>query len=80
MQLTLQFLIPFFDKNQNRLIIFSSADNNYILVKRSFLKYVSGIKVISHEECVTQQKLVVADITVDGHSAKPCIVPSRRKV
>ena len=36
--------------------------------------------MISHEECVTQQKLLVADITVDGHSAKPRIVPSRRKV
>ena len=36
--------------------------------------------MISHEECVTQQKLLVADITVDGHYAKPRIVPSRRKV
>ena len=74
----------FSDKNQNKLITFSSADNSseidYIMVKRSFLKYDSDIKVISHEECVTQQKLLVADITVDGHSAKPRTVPSRRKV
>ena len=59
----------FSDKNQNKLITFSSADNNseidHILVKRSFLKYDSDIKVISHEERVTQQKLLVADITVD---------------
>ena len=73
----------FSDQNQNKLITFSSTDNSEIdniLVKRSFLKYDSDIKVISHEECVTQQKLVVADITVDGHYAKPRIVPSRRKV
>ena len=57
----------FFDKNQNKLITFSSADNNshidYILVKRSFLKHVCDVKVICNDKCVTQQKLLVADIT-----------------
>ena len=80
----LTFSNTFSVKNQNKLITFSSTDNNseidYILVKRSFLKYDSDIKVISHEECVTQQKLLVADITVDGYYAKLRIVPSTRKV
>ena len=66
------------------MITFSSADNNsqtdYILVKRSYLKHVHDIKVISNEECLTQHKLLVADITVDGHSPKPRIVPPRRRV
>ena len=82
MGLTLQLLIPFFDKNPNKLITFSSTDNksqiDYILVKRSFLKYVRDVKVIRNEECVTQHKLLVADITVDGRSPKPRIVPPRR--
>ena len=74
----------FFDKNQNNLITYSSGDNNsqidYILVKRSFLKHVCNVKVIRNEECVTQHKLLVADIKVNGSSPKPRIVPPRRKV
>ena len=66
------------------MITFSSADYHskidYILVKRSFLKHVRDVNVIRNEECVTQHNLLVADITVDGHSPKPRIVTSRRKV
>ena len=44
----------FFDKNQSKLITFSSADYNsqidYILVNRSFIKHVHDIKVIRNEE------------------------------
>ena len=32
------------------------------------------------EECVTQDKLLVADIILDCQSPKPCTVPTRRKV
>ena len=32
------------------------------------------------EECVTQGKLLVADIILDCQSPKPCTVPTRRKV
>ena len=82
----------FFDKNQNKLITFSSADNNsqidYILVKRSFSKHVRDVKVIRNEECTThcttqrnaQRKLLVIDITEDGRSPKPHIVPPRKKI
>ena len=74
----------FFEKNQSKLIRFSSVDNNlhidYILVKRSFLKHARDVKVICNEECITQHKLLVADIAVDGRPAKPRIVPPRRKV
>ena len=66
------------------MITYSSGNNNsqidYILVKRSFLKHVRNVKVIPNEECVTQHKLLVADIEVNGHSPKPRIVPPRRKV
>ena len=47
---------------------------------RSYLKHVHDIKVISNEECLTQHKLIVADITVDGHSPEPRILPPRRRV
>ena len=74
----------FFDKNQDKLVTFSAADNSsqidYILVKKSFLKHVREVKVILIEECVRQRKLLVADITVDGRAPKPRIVPPRRKV
>ena len=74
----------FFDKNQNKLITFSSADNNsqidYILVKKPFLKHVCDIKVTRNEECITQHKLLATDITVAGRSPKPCIGTPRRKV
>ena len=74
----------FFDKNQNKLITYSSGENksqiDYILVKRSFLKYVRDVKIIRNEECVTQHKLLVADITIIGRSPKPRTVPPRRKV
>ena len=73
----------FFDKSKNKLITFFPADNNsqvdYILVKRSFLKRVRDVKVTLNEKCVTQHKLLVPDITVDGCSPKPRIVPPRRK-
>ena len=74
----------FYDRNQDKLVTFSAANNNsqidYILVKKSFLKHVREVKVIRIEECVTKRKLLVADITVDGRAPKRRIVPSRRKV
>ena len=48
--------------------------------KRSFLKHLRNVKVTPNEECVTQHKLLVADIEVNGHPPKSQIVPPRRKV
>ena len=71
-------------QSQNKLIAYSSDNNNtqidYILVKKSFLKQVRDVKVIPNEECVTQHKLLVADININSVSPKPRIVPPRRKI
>ena len=55
----------FFQKNNSRLITFSSGGNHmqidYILIRRAQLKSIKDTKVISSEECITQHKLLVCD-------------------
>ena len=65
----------FYRKQDSRLITYCSGDNksqiDYILVRRSDLKRVRDTKVIGSEECVTQHKLVVCDITLEAKQIKP---------
>ena len=46
--------------------------------KEIITKNTRDVKVICNEECITQHKLLVADITAVGQSPKPRIVPPRR--
>ena len=63
----------FFQKtNNNRLVTYSSGGNqtqiDYILTKRCQLKNIRDVKVIGSEECITQHKLLVSEVT---HSTTP---------
>ena len=73
----------FFQKNNSRLITFSSGGNHtqidYILVRRAQLKSIKDTKVISSEECITQHKLLVCDLVVSTKPIKPIRIPPRRK-
>ena len=73
----------FFRKNKSRLITFSSGGNHtqidFILVRRAQLKNIKDTKVISSEECIKQDILLVCDLVVSAKPVKPIRIPPRRK-
>ena len=62
------FQIHFSRKRENHLVTYQSGENqsqiDYILVKRQNIKLVRDVKVIPHEKCVTQHKLLVCDARI----------------
>ena len=58
----------YFMKPNNHLVTYRSRNSctqvDYILTRRSDLKEVQNVKVIGDEECVTQHKLLVCQITL----------------
>ena len=73
----------FFNKSIPRLITFSSGGNetqiDYLLVRRSQLKWVKNVNVISSEECISQHKLLVGDIILSSTPRAPVRLPPRVK-
>ena len=73
----------FFSKNINRLITYSSGGNetqiDYLLVRRSQLKCVKDVKVISSEECISQHRLLVGDVILLTMVRSPIRLPPRMK-
>ena len=70
-------------KNKSRLITFSSGGNHaqidVILVRTAQLKNIKNTKVISSEESITQQNLLVCGLFVLAKPVKPiCILPRRK--
>ena len=57
-----------FTKRERHLVTYQSGENlshiDYILVKLQNIKLVRDLKVISNEECVTQQNLLVCDARI----------------
>ena len=56
----------FFQKDENKLISFSSGGNSsvidYVAVRSQDRKIVSNVKVIASEECVSQHRLMIAEM------------------
>ena len=70
-------------KRESHLLTYQSGENqsyiDYILVKLQNIKLVRDVKIISNEECVTQQNLLVCHarfIKSDNQIRK--FVPKRR--
>ena len=75
----------YFTKRDSQLLTFRSGNAysqiDYILVRKSDFKFVRDVKVISGEECVSQQKLLVGDLGLNtSFSKSPNSIPPKRKL
>ena len=63
----------FFQKDENKLISFSSGGNSsvidYVAVRSQDRKIVSNVKVIASEECVFQHRLMIAEMNFPTQKA-----------
>ena len=82
--LDLAVVNTFFTKSDSRLVTFKSGGNvsqvDYIMVRRSSMKMMRDAKVIGGEECVTQHKLLVADLALKTSLMKPRVFPPKRRL
>ena len=73
----------FFSKNTSRLITYSSGGNetqiDYLLVRRTQLKSVKNVNVISSEEYISQHKLLVGDVILSTKPRVSIRLPPRMK-
>ena len=65
-----------FYKQQDRQLITYQSENvstpvDYILIRHCELKQVRNVEVIGSEECITQHKLLVCDITLKTSLTRP---------
>ena len=70
-------------KRESHLLTYQSGENqsyiDYILVKLQNIKLVRDVKIISNEECVTQQNLLVCHARViKSENQIRKFVPKRR--
>ena len=74
----------FFKNRENRLITYPSGGNqsqiDYIMTKKSDAKRVMDVKIIQSEECITQHKLLIADMKISNAKAKKKKFTPKRKV
>ena len=74
----------FFNKRDSQLISYRSGSAltqvDYILVRRCDLRLVRDTKIIGSEECTSQHKLLVCDISLRTITAKPRNIPPKRKI
>ena len=71
-------------KRESHLLTYQSGENqsyiDYILVKLQNIKLVRDVKIISNEECVTQQNLLVCHArVVKSEDQFEKFVPKRRE-
>ena len=73
----------FFRKRNSQLVTYNSGvcatQIDYILL-RTELKLVKNAKVIRNEECIPQQKLLVAVLKIQSPSEKPRFIAAKRKL
>ena len=73
-----------FKKRESRLVTYQSGNSSsqidYILVRKTHRKFVRDVKVIAGEECVTQHRLVVCDLSVKSVNKAKRPSVARRKV
>ncbi len=73
-----------FKKRDSRLVTYQSGNSSsqidYILVRKTHRKFVRDVKVIAGEECVTQHRLFMCDLSVKSvnKARRPSV--ARRKV
>ena len=53
---------------------------DYILVRRCELQQVCNVKVKGSQECITQHKLLICDITLKTLLPRPYKTPVRRRI
>ena len=74
----------FFRKRSSQLVTYNSrecaAQIDYIPVRRTELKLIKNDKVIRNEECIPQQKLLVAVLKIQTPSEKPHLIAPKQKL
>ena len=74
----------YFMKPDSHLVTYRSGNSctqvDYIVTRRSDLKQVQDVKVIGNEECVTQHKLLVCEMTLRTQIRKQHKLPLKRRI
>ena len=74
----------YFMKPDSHLVTYRSGNSctqvDYILTRRSDLKQVQDVKIIGNEECVTQHKLLVCEMTLRTQIRKQHKLPPKRRI
>ena len=73
-----------FQKEKEKKVTYASGDVetviDYVLTRRSNKKSVQDVKVIPGEECLTQHRLLIACLRIDGGRTKPKPIESSKRL